>query len=216
MNNEHRLSRTVAGICLIMGPALQGISTFYWRGHYQGVAAGTLIVLATVCWIVGLVAVYRLIEPRVPRYAAVGLPLAIYGCVGGASFGLQGMHEEMFGVSHARAVHLLHEHPAAANLVFWFAGPTFPLSMFVLGAVLLRIRAVPALIGVLLCVSAIAFPLSRIPREMSIAHLADLALLVPFAHIGVRMVMGRFQPLRVDAPAGRRRRENSPESPAPR
>ncbi|WP_345354561.1 hypothetical protein [Actinoallomurus liliacearum] len=188
----HPVFRTIAGVCLVMGPALQGISTFYWTDRYQGITAGTLIVAATTCWLVGLVAVYRLIEPRVPRYAAIALPVAIYGCVGGASFGLQGMHEELFNVSHTEAVRLIEQHPAAAYVTFWFAGPAFPLSLFVLGVVLTRIRAVPWPIGVLLFGSAIAFPISRVPREIAIAHLADLALLVPFAYLGARIVMGHL------------------------
>ncbi|MCO6006735.1 hypothetical protein NE236_17255 [Actinoallomurus purpureus] len=191
----HAVHRTVAGACLIMGPAIQGLSTFYWSDRHQGITAGALIVVATICWIVGLVAVYRLIEQRVPRYAALALPVAVYGCVGGASFGLQGMHEELFNVSHAQAVRLLHEHPAAAYVAFWFAGTAFPISVFVLGVVLTWIRAVPVPISVLIAVSAIAFPLSRIPREIAIAHIADLALLVPFAYLGARMAMGGLRPI---------------------
>ncbi|MEV0399730.1 hypothetical protein [Actinoallomurus sp. NPDC050550] len=206
------VSRTIAGACLILAPAIQGISTFYWSDRHQGITAGALIVAATICWIVGLVAVYRLIEPRVPRYAAVALPVAVYGCVGGASFGVQGMQEELFGVSHTQAVHLLQEHPAAAFVAFWFAGSAFPLSVLVLGVVLTWIRAVPVPIGILTSVSAVTFPLSRIPREIAIAHVADLALLIPFAYLGIRMAMGHPQPLRIAAPAP----SFSPDSPVSR
>ncbi|WP_433181009.1 hypothetical protein [Actinoallomurus sp. CA-150999] len=211
----HPVSRTIAGACLILAPTIQGISTFYWSDRHQGITAGTLIVAATIGWIVGLVAVYRLIEPRVPRYAAVALPVAVYGCVGGASFGLQGMQEELFGVSHTQAVHLLQEHPAAAAVAFWFAGLAFPASVLVLGVVLTRIRAVPVTIGVLTSVGAVAFPLSRIPREIAIAHVADLTLLIPFAYLGIRMAMGHPQPLRVAAPIPAPRRF-SPDSPVSR
>lgn len=187
-------TRMVAGVCLVMGPALQALSTFFWKDGYQGLATGTLIVVATVCWIVGLGAVFRVIEERVPRYAAVGLPLTVYGCVGGVSFGVQGMYEELFGVPHDEAVRLLDQHPAPAFTAFWFAGPLFPLSIFALGLVLTRLRAVSPTIGVLMCVGALAFPLSRIPREAVVAHLADLLLLLPFLHLGVRLVTGRWTP----------------------
>ena len=197
----HALSRVIAGICLITGPVLQGIATFYWSDRYQGIAAGTLILVAALCWIVGLVAVFRLVEPRVPRYAAIALPAAVYGCVGGASFGLQGLHEELFGVPHAQAVRLLGAHPAAAYIGFWFAGLLFPISIFVLGVALTRIRAVPLPIGVLISVSAATFPLSRIPREITIAHVADLALLVPFTYLGARIAIGNFPPFRLAVPA---------------
>lgn len=193
-------TRVIAGVCLIVGPAVQALSTFFWHGHRQGLTTGALIVAATVCWIVGIVAVFRLIEPRVPRYAAIGLPVAIYGCVGGASFAVQGMNEELFHVSHAEAVRLLNEHPLAANVGFWIAGPLFPTSMFVLGVVLARIRAVPVTTGLLISAGAIAFPASRVPREVLVAHLADLLLLIAFAHLGVLLATGKMRLPRRDHP----------------
>lgn len=183
----------IAGVCLIVAPAVQALSTFFWDGHRQGVTTGALIVIATVCWITGVVAVFRLIEQRVPRYAAIGLPLAIYACVGGVSFGVQGMNEELFNVSHAEAVRLLNEHPLAAFVAFWTAGPLFPAGMFVLGLVLARIRAVPVATGLLISAGAIMFPLSRIPRETLIAHLADLVLLAAFAHLGFLLAAGKMR-----------------------
>jgi hypothetical protein len=187
-------TRVIAGVCLIVAPAVQALSTFFWDGHRQGVTTGALIVVATVCWITGLVAVFRLIEPRVPRYAAIGLPAAIYGCVGGTAFGVQGMDEELFNVSHTEAVRLLNEHPAAAFAAFWVAGPLFPAGMFVLGLVLARIRAVPVATGLLISAGAIVFPLSRVPRDALVAHLADLVLLVAFAHLGYLLAAGTIRP----------------------
>ncbi|GAB2822770.1 hypothetical protein GCM10027176_28870 [Actinoallomurus bryophytorum] len=190
-------TRVIAGICLIAAPAVQALSTFFWNDHRQGITTGALIVIATVCWIVGVAAVFRLIEPRVPRFAAIGLPVAVYGCVGGTAFGVQGMNEELFNVSHAEAVRLLDEHQLAAMVGFWISGPLFPTSMFVLGLVLARIRAVPVATGLLISAGAIAFPLSRIPREVVIAHLADLVLLIAFAHLGVLLATGKMRlPLR--------------------
>jgi hypothetical protein len=188
-------TRVIAGACLVGAPAVQARSTFFWNGPRQGLTAGALIVVAAVCWIVGIVAVFRLIEPRVPRYTAIGLPAAIYGCVGGASFGVQGMNEELFNVSHADAVRLLNEHPLAAIAAFWIAGLLSPTSMFVLGLVLTRIKAVPVTTGLLISAGAITFPLSRIPREIVIAHLADLILLVAFAHLGALLAAGKMRPL---------------------
>jgi hypothetical protein len=188
-----RTAAVVAAGCLVAGPVLQALSTYFWKDGYQGVDTGTLIVVATVCWIVGLAGVFRSIEDRVPRYAAVGFPLAVYGCVGGVSFGVQGMHEELFHADHAEAVRLLGEHPAAAFLAFWLAGPLFPVSLFVLGVVLTRLRVVPVVTGVLLCAGALAFPLSRIPRDAAVAHVADVLLLLPFVHLGLRLATDRWR-----------------------
>ena len=187
-------SNVIAGVCLIAAPTLQGLSTFFWRDGYQGVVAGALNVVAAVCWIVGLIAVFRSIENRVPRYVALALPLAVYGSIGGVTFGVQGMYEELLGVSHADAVQVLDQHLAAAYLAFWFPGPLFPLSVIVLGIVLTRIGRIPAAIGVLLCVGGAAFPLSRIPRLPAIAHVADLLLLVPFVYLGLRIATHALRP----------------------
>ncbi|MGI5238538.1 hypothetical protein [Dactylosporangium sp. CA-139066] len=182
-----RLTGIVAGACLVAAPTIQALSTYFWNDGYQGVNTGTLLILATVCWIVGLTAVFRSIEDRVPRYTAIAHPLAMYGCVGGAAFAVQGMQEELFNADHVEAVRLLGEHPSAAFLAFWVAGVLFPTSVFVLGAVLTRIRAVPVPVGLLTCAGALAFPLSRIPREPGLAYVADLLLLLPFAYLGIRL-----------------------------
>ncbi|WP_051466527.1 hypothetical protein [Actinomadura oligospora] len=184
-------TRFIAGSCLILAPVVQALSTFFWEGDRQGITTGTLIMLATLGWIVGLARVFHDIEERVPRYAAVAWPLAVYGCLGGASFGLQGLSEELFGVSHDQAVKLMGEHPAAAFLTLWVAGVLFPTSMIALGVVLTRIRYVPLPTGVLIVVGAVVFPLSRIPREVVIAHVADLILILPFAHLGFLMLTRR-------------------------
>ncbi|MDO3705734.1 hypothetical protein Q3W71_29100 [Micromonospora sp. C28SCA-DRY-2] len=61
----------------------------------------------------------------------------------------------------------------------------FPLVLVALGVMLLRLRAAPVAIGVLV-LGGVAFPLSRITREASIAHVADLLLLLPFLYLGIR------------------------------
>jgi len=159
------LSALVGAGCLVAAPMLQGLSTFFWNDGSQGIDTGTLIVLATVCWIVGLTAVFRGIEDRAPRYTAIAYPLAMYGCVGGATFGVQGMLEELFRSDHTEAVRLIGEHPSAAYLAFWFAGSLFPLSVFALGAVLTRVRAVPAAVGVLICAGALALSAESHPAR---------------------------------------------------
>ncbi|MFC4909219.1 hypothetical protein [Actinomadura gamaensis] len=186
-------TRIIAGSCLVLAPTVQALSTFFWEENRQGITTGTLIMVSTVFWIVGLAQLFRDIEPRVPRYATVAFPLAVYGCLGGDSFGLQGMFEELFGVGHDHAVRLLQEHQAAAFTTFWMAGVLFPTSLFVLGVVLTRIKYVPAPSGILLAVGAVVFPASRIPREVVIAHVADLILILPFAHIGILMLRSRSQ-----------------------
>jgi hypothetical protein len=176
----------VARACLLAAPLLQAASTFFWRDGYQGVNAGALILLASVCWVVGLSGLYRALESQAPRFSAIAWPVAAYGCLGGASFGIQGLCEQLMGVDHSEAVRRLEAYPAAAFVAFWVAGPLFPLSVLALGIALTRTRMVPAAVGILLCLGAVSFPLSRIPRESLVAHAADLLLLVPFAWLAFR------------------------------
>lgn len=184
------MTRMIAGGCLILGPAVQAVESFFWKDDYQGITSGSLAVIAAVCWITGLFAVFRLLEERAPGYAAVALPLAVYGCIGGVTFGVQGMHEELFGVPHAESVQMIGEHPQAAFAAFWIAGPLFPLGVFALGCVLARVKVVPLPTGVLMCVAALVFPLSRVPDEVAVAHLGDVLLLLPFVHLGVLVATG--------------------------
>ncbi|WP_199523712.1 hypothetical protein [Micromonospora craterilacus] len=195
------LVRHIGGIGLMLGPALQVVGTFFWRDGTQGIAAAPFTVISVAAWLVGLIAVFRALEGRVPRYTAIGLPLAVYGTVGGVAFGVQGMDEELFGVAHGEAVRLLEAYPVAGNLVFWLAGPLFPFSLFALGAVLARIRAVPVPVGLLICLGAVMFPISRIPRDPLVAHVADVLLLLPFLYLGARLMAGGLAPERSDGPS---------------
>lgn len=178
---------------LILGPTLNLLATFFWQSETQGATAGTLAALSSACWLVGLLGLYDRLRTGAPRYVAVAVPLTVFATLGGISFSVQSIHEELFGVSHARAVELLDQQPFAATTLFWTAGPLFPLVLFALGAALAWLRAAPLPVGVLLCLGALAFPLSRITREVSIAHVADLLLLLPFVYLGVRGLRDRVR-----------------------
>ncbi|MFG2050029.1 hypothetical protein ACGFIW_21690 [Micromonospora sp. NPDC048935] len=171
---------------LILGPALNLLAGFFWQNDTQGVTAGTIIVLSTACWLIGLIGLFERLRPRTPKYVAVGLPVTVFGAIGGVAYGVQSIHEGLFAVSHADAVERLGEHPFAAFAVYWTCGPLFPLSLFVLGIVLARVRVAPLPVGIMVSVGAVVFPLSRVTREASVAHLADLFLLLPFLYLGLR------------------------------
>ncbi|MGC4878393.1 hypothetical protein ACLQ26_19310 [Micromonospora sp. DT43] len=171
---------------LILGPALNLLAGFFWQNDTQGVTAGTIIVLSNACWLIGLIGLFERLRPTTPKYVAVGLPVTVFGAIGGVAYGVQSIHEGLFAVSHADAVERLGEHPFAAYAVYWTCGPLFPLSLFVLGLVLAKVRAAPLPVGIMVSLGAVVFPLSRITREASIAHLADLFLLLPFLYLGLR------------------------------
>ena len=115
-----------------------------------------------------------------PTGSALALPVFLYGIMGGAAFGFQGVFEDIFHRSADASLDALADHPFAANLLLWIPGPVMPLSLFALGAVLGRKRLVPLWTAALLCAGALAFPLSRIPRVDLVANLADAVLVVAF------------------------------------
>jgi len=171
---------------LILGPALNLLAGFFWEDDRQGVTAGTLIVLSTGLWLIGLLGLYDRLRPLAPRFVALAVPLAVFATVGGLAFGFQSIYEGMFDVSHAESIEQLNRYPLTAMSLYWLAGPLFPLTLFLLGVTLARLRAAPLPVSALIMLGAVAFPLSRITREPGIAHVADVLLLLPFLYLAVR------------------------------
>jgi uncharacterized membrane protein len=79
---------TFSGLVLIIAPIIFGTSTFFWSNGQYGVTGGTMLVLSLVFWILAFMILFNKLKEHMPLYTAIGLPLAIYGCVGGANFGL--------------------------------------------------------------------------------------------------------------------------------
>jgi hypothetical protein len=182
--------RNVGAAALVAGPCMFGVSSFFWTpaGDY-GVTGGTTLVLGTVCWIVGLRAVFEQLRPLAPRYAALGWPVAVYGAVcGGAGFAFQGIFTALHGVSHEAELTALQSSPVMANVIFWIGGPAFPLTLAALGIVIAHTRAAPPWAGLMLAAGGLLFPLARIPRIASIAHAVDALMLVPAVVLAIGLV----------------------------
>jgi hypothetical protein len=180
-----RPERLPQAVCLAAGPLLFTVADFFWVGDAEyGVVAGTLLVLGSVAWIVGFTGLAAAIRPHAPRVAAWGLVPAVYGAVcGGAGFGLQGVLNEMYGVSRRESLDALAGHPLPANLIFWIGGPAFPVTLLLLAIYLLASRRAPVWAGAVLAAGAILFPLARIPRIEVVAVAVDLLLLIPAAYL---------------------------------
>jgi len=177
------------GACLIIAPLLFALSTFFWQNGEYGVTAGTIIVVANVFWIPALSGLFGLLKDKMPWYSALGLFAAMCGaCIGGVAFGLLGYFSTIFHISHHAYIQTLTKFPVSSGVLIFWAGPLFPLSLLILGTVLLQKKAVAPLMAVLICLGAIAFPVSRIPRIELLAHLADVLLAVPFVIIGYRFI----------------------------
>jgi hypothetical protein len=175
---------------LVLGPLLLAASTFFWVDGRYGVTGGVLAALASATWVYGLIGVWERLHTRLPAVAAAGLVLTLLGTFGGIAFGLQGFFEGAFGVSAAESLAAVNQHPVAAWLALWGAGPLFPLSLVLLGAALLWTRLVPRPVAVAMMIAGVAFPLSRIGRIDLVAHAVDVLLLGASARLATRLPAG--------------------------
>ena len=174
-----QLEKKVEGFCLIVAPVLFTASTFFWQDGEYGVEAAILIIFSMFFWIPALTGLFSLIKNEMPRYAVWGLWVAVFGCISGVCFAFLGYLATVFNISHEQYLYSLSHYPVTSQILLFGSGPLFPLSLLVLGINLLLKRSVPVWIGILFCLAAIAFPLSRIPRIEWIAHMADVAMLIP-------------------------------------
>lgn len=174
-----QLEKKVEGFCLIVAPVLFAASTFFWQNGEYGVEAAILIIFSMFFWIPALTGLFSLVKDKMPRYAVWGLWIAVFGCISGVCFAFLGYLATIFNISHDQYLNLLSRYPVTSQILLFGSGPLFPLSILVLGIALMLNRSVPVWIGILFCLAAIVFPLSRIPRVEWMAHIADLAMLVP-------------------------------------
>jgi hypothetical protein len=173
------MNRIFYAVVLVIGQIINSISTFYWQedGRYS-INTSLLIILAMVFWAVGFNGLFDFFKEKNPWYARIGLLYALYGCIGGAGFGFEGLYSEIFNVSEKIAVKAYEKFPLHMNLSLFWSGPAFPLSLIIIGSMFIY-RNINFLWGGLFILGGIAFPLSRILRIESVAHLADIVLLVP-------------------------------------
>jgi len=174
-----QLEKKVQGFCLIVAPVLFAASTFFWQNGEYGVEAGILIIFSMFFWIPALTGLFSLIKNEMPRYAVWGLWIAVFGCISGVCFAFLGYLATIFNISHDQYLNLLSHYPITSQILLFGSGPLFPLSILVLGITLMLNGSVPVWIGILFCLAAIVFPLSRIPRVEWMAHIADMVMVVP-------------------------------------
>lgn len=190
--------RKLYGVSLILAPLLLAVATFFWQDGAIGMVGGTIQVYAYLFWLPAMLGLLSLLRPTMPNFAVWGVLLVTWVCLAGNNFGMQGIYEASFGQAGADEAQLAAANGAmgvAGVLVLYLPGLLFPLTLVLLGILLWRKRAVSPILAVLLCVGALAFPASRIPRIDLIAHLADLLLLVAAGGIGWQLLQGDVRPV---------------------
>ncbi|ADD43988.1 hypothetical protein [Stackebrandtia nassauensis] len=184
------MTRILRTTSLILGPLSLAASTFFWEDGRYGVTGGVLVALASTAWIYGLLGVWEHLRDRSPLLSAVGIVLTVVGTFGGIAFGTQGFFEGIFDVSGAESLDAAARYPVASWFVLWLPGPLFPISLMLLGAMLLRLRVTPVPVAVALMLGGLAFPASRVSRVDLIAHGADVVLLAASAALALLVARG--------------------------
>jgi hypothetical protein len=181
----------IYGLALILAPLFQTLSGFFWINGEYGATGGTLIFIATVFWIPALIALFGLVKDRMPNYAAWGLLIAVTGFISGSNFAMVGVFSEIFSIPHQSYLDGFEKYPLSTNILLFWPGPLAPLSLVILGIVLLRTKTVDSWIAILITAGGIAFPASRIARIEWTAHIADMLLFIPLATLGIQIIGGK-------------------------
>ena len=178
-------------LSMIIAPLLLFISQFYWNEGVLTATAGALQVLSFLFWIFAFQGLFEHLKQDYPVYAVLGFFLAVYGCLAGSNFGVDGIYID--------AVHNLYpdsELPfngktgPAAMVAFFIPGILAPLQWVIVGFLLFKANRIPFWRAPFLMIGGIGFPLSRIPRIEWVAHLDNLILL--FAMIIIVMKLYPF------------------------
>lgn len=151
-------------LALVLAPLFQTISSFCWINGEYGATGGTFIFLSTIFWIPALITLFSLVKNKFPNYAAWGLLIAITGFISGSNFGMVGVFSEIVSVSHDSYLAGFRKYPLSTNVLLFWPGPLAPLSLVVLGIVLLKTTSIESWLAILIVAGGIAFPISRISR----------------------------------------------------
>lgn len=162
---------------LILAPFFLVLSQFFW---YQGVVtktAGVLMFFSYFAWVFAFQALFHPLKKHMPVYAMAGFFIAVFSCIGGNNFGIDGIYGTQMGVDSLEEKTALHEAIGPSTLAYLFIpGALFPLSLLIMGINLVRKKVLPDWVGIMICIGAVGFPISRIPRIDLLAHADNLIL----------------------------------------
>lgn len=168
-------------ICLVLGQLIVTISSFFWQENGRHTINGSVLVFFSMLFLsIGFIGLFDLLKQKLPLYSRLGFLYAMYGIFGGTAFAFEGLYSDIFNISDKIGVEAARLYPVQMNLVLFWSGPAFPLSLLILGIVLARTKTVKWWVGTLLSLGGITFPISRILRIEWLAHLNDILLLGVF------------------------------------
>jgi hypothetical protein len=198
MNEMNGPQTRLYGAAAIAAPVLLLASTAAYAaggGLGEDQLGGTIQVYAMAAFGLALFGLSRLVEPAMPRGAAVLAVLAALGAAGGVGYGIDSLH----GGVHAGAAL---DETALGPLALQLPGLLFPVSLIVAGVALARSGAAPLWTGIVLALGGVLFPASRIPSVETLALVSDLLILVALVPVGWRILGGASAPLPARMRAG--------------
>jgi hypothetical protein len=185
---ESILQKRIWVFSLLAAPLLILVSQFFWENGVLTNTAGWLQVLSYTLWIPAFHGMFYLVRDKMPNYAAIGFLIAIYACIGGNNFGIEGIFNEAFGITNLEAQNELHNKIGIGGVLsLYLPGVLFPLSLIVLGIMLIRTKAVAVWVGILFIIAAVGFPISRMPRIPVLAHIDNILLVASHFLVALRI-----------------------------
>lgn len=175
---ENPFQKNLWLVSMILAPLLLAISQFYWIDGVLTSTAGALQVLSFLFWIFAFQGLFEQIKEAYPKYAVWGFFLAVYGCLAGNNFGVDGIYIDAFNdIVPDSTIRFNAKSGPAAFIAFFIPGALAPLNWLILGILFLSQKKIPVWLAITFIIAAVGFPLSRIPRIEWLAHLDNALLL---------------------------------------
>jgi hypothetical protein len=194
MNNASNIQKRIWLLAIVAAPALITLAHFFGEGFGLNATTGWIGVLSFTLWIIAFQGMFGLVEHRFPVYAAMGFMVSIWAAVAGTNFMVDGIYMEALGIDTVNAKNNFHSKFGFAGLMaFYLPGILFPLTLMVLGVQMRRAGAISLFTSVLFVVSAIGFPVSRIPRIPLFIHADNILLLLSHILVAVEVYRSWFR-----------------------
>lgn len=179
------LRRRVAGVSLIVGPALLLTSSVVRFGFGRFFEWYQTMKLSFFFIALGVLGLVHLLRGRADGSGHAGGALALAGCLSGASIVTAAyILEPLRGAVPDDRLQALYLTVVNSPL----PGLFFPIGLLVLAVALLRKRVVPLWAGLLFAVGAVLFPVGRIPGFVWAIFACDVLLTVALGYIGLRVL----------------------------
>lgn len=178
----------------LLAPLFLVASQFFWIDGVLSSTAGALQILSFLFWIFAFQGMFEQIKDQYPNYAVFGFFLAVYGCLAGNNFGVDGIFIDAYKeIVNDPTAHFNAKQGPAALIAFFIPGALAPLNWLILGILFLIHKKIPSWAAIMLIIGGIGFPLSRIPRIDWLAHLDNAILLLSMVFIAFKFYRTKDQ-----------------------